>query len=301
MATTDPFSSDNTHITATIEAEAPSAATEKTRAKDIAQFGIVSIEKTASIYQAIALMVKKNITGLPVVDESGLVGIISEKDVLRLIYESEFVSGCVGDYMTTEVRTFDEEDLLSGICQCLIDNSFRRVPVLHNGRLAGIITRADLIKANKHKFSPSTGVNGTADKTSYVPAKHVMKCGLLTVRKNTPIYEAMDIIATRNITGLPVVDDAMNLVGILSEKDLLKLLYNDDIRPGLVEDHMTENVTTFEQDDSFFEICRCLVNNNFRRVPILDHGKLAGIISRTDIMVYIMKNRSQFFSQKQKS
>ncbi len=297
MATTQPFSTDNPTSTATLE---PTSG-EKTKAKDIAQYGVATIDKNSSVYQAIALMIKKNVSGLPVVDNSGLAGVISEKDALRLLYETEFVEGCVGDYMTTSVVTFDEDDELCDICQCLIDNSFRRVPILHEGRLAGIITRADLIKANKHKFIPTVSHDASSADTNLTLAKHVMHCGLLTVRKDTHIYEAMDIIATRNITGLPVVDDSMNLVGILSEKDLLKLLYHPNIKPGLVEDHMTGDVVTFEKDDSFFEICHCLVNNNFRRVPILDQGKLVGLISRTDIMAYIMKNRTKFFSQKSKN
>ncbi len=296
MATTGPFSADNSATTTTIQP--PSG--EKTKAKDVAQYGVATIDKNSSVYQAIALMIKKNVSGLPVVDDSGLVGIISEKDALRLLYATEFVEGCVGDYMTTDVFTFDEQDDLADICQCLIDNSFRRVPVLHDGRLAAIITRADLIKANKEKFRPAVTRDVSLADTNLVLAKHVMHCGLLTVRKNTTIYEAMEIIATRNITGLPVADDSMNLIGILSEKDLLKLLYHPDIKPGLVQDHMTSDVVTFDHNDSFLKICHCLVDNNFRRVPILDRGKLVGIISRTDIMAYIMKNRTKFFSQKTK-
>jgi CBS domain-containing protein len=150
MATTEHFSEDNSNVTATIQ-----CGQEKTKAKHIAKYGVATIDKKSSVYQAIALMVKKNVSGLPVVDESGFVGIISEKDALRLLCETEFVDGCVGDYMTAGVFAFDEEDDLADICQCLINNNFRRVPVLHQGKLGAIITRADLIRANIDKFRPS--------------------------------------------------------------------------------------------------------------------------------------------------
>ncbi len=272
---------------------------EKTKAKDIAQYGVASIDKNASIYQAIALMIKKNVSGLPVVDESGLVGVITEKDALRLLCDSAFVEGCVGDYMTTRVVTFDEEDDIADICRCLINNSFRRVFVTHEGKLAGIVTRADLIKANKNKFRPQAA--GDSLTTDAGPAaKDVMKSGLLYVTKATPVYEAMEIMATKNVTGLPVVDEYINLVGVISEKDMLKMLYDPTAKPGLVEDYMTSGTVSFDKNTSLFEICRCLVDNNFRRVFIVDGGKLLGIISRTDVMAYIMQNRSRFFSQKQK-
>ena len=103
-----------------------------------------------------------------------------------------------------------------------------------------------------------------------------------------------------DITGLPVVDDSMKLMGIISEKDIINLLCDPDAKPGLVQDCMTREVVSFGWDDSLFEICHCLINNNFRRVPILEKGKLTGIISRRDIIVYIMQNRSHFFSQKPK-
>jgi len=295
MAATEHFGDDNSTGTATIH-----FSPEKTKAKDVMQYGVATIDKKTSVYQAIALMVKKGVTGLPVVDESGLVGLISEKDVLKLLYDTEFVEGCVRDYMTTRIFTFDEEDALVDVCRCLMQNSFRRVPVMHQGRLAGIISRADLIRANKDKFRPRVQQDDSASCSDMVVAKDVMKSGLLTVRTSTPVYEAMEVLATKNVTGLPVVDDYMNLLGIVSEKDILKLLYDPNAKPGLVKDYMTTDVVGFDKNTSLFEICHCLVNNNFRRVPILDNGKLVGIISRTDIMAYIMKNHSRFFSQKPK-
>ncbi len=290
------MSTDNANSTATLQCEQ-----EKTKAKDVMQYGVATIDKKTSVYQAIMLMVKKNVTGLPVVDESGLIGLISEKDVLKLLYNTEFVEGCVGDYMTTKIFTFDEEDALVDVCRCLMQSSFRRVPVMHQGRLAGIISRADLIRANKDKFRLCVQQDVPMPCSATVVAKDVMKSGLLTVGTSTPVYEAMEILATKNVTGLPVVDEYMNMLGIISEKDMLKLLYDPNAKPGLVEEYMTAGVIGFEQGTSLFDICDCLINNSFRRVPILDCGKLVGIISRTDIMAYIMKNHSRFFNQKPKA
>ncbi len=296
MATTNTHGSDNASPAATIQSPAGTTA----KAKDIAQYEVVSIDKHASVYQAIDLMVKHNITGLPVVDDSGLRGIISEKDVLKLLYDVEFQGGCVGDHMTTEILTFDEEDDVVDICQCLMSNNFRRVPVLRRGKLVAIITRADLIRANKYRFRPVAPHDKTMSHPNFLRAKDVMTCGLLTIRRNSPIYTAMELIATGDITGLPVVDDSMKLIGIVSEKDLINLLCDPDAKPGFVQDCMTRDVVSFDWDDSLFEVCHCLINNNFRRIPILEKGKLAGIISRRDIIIYIMQNRTHFFSQKPK-
>ncbi len=122
-------------------------------------------------------------------------------------------------------------------------------------------------------------------------AETIMKTDLVTVTKDTPIYEAITILVENNITGLPVVNDDMTLAGVITEKDVMKLLYGNLNEPGKVEDFMTEKVISFDHQDSLIDIAESFMNNHFRRVPILANGKLAGIISRKDIIAYISKLR----------
>lgn len=262
------------------------------KAKDIMKCGVITVRVGQSVYEAIKIMAENSISGLPVVDDSGLAGVISEKDVLTSLYNTEFLQGGVEDYMTKEVIGFDVEDALSDICDCLTNNHFRRVPIFNQGRLVGIISRADIISAGVHRFKTQHPAD-EPDKHKDTPlARDIVTCGLLTVKGQSPIYEAMELAVTHNVSSLPVVDDYMSLVGIISEKDMLKLLYNPQAEPGNTEDFMTENVVSFNYDDSLFGICDCFIDNNFRSVPILNQGRLVGIISRADIMVYILKNKS---------
>lgn len=122
-------------------------------------------------------------------------------------------------------------------------------------------------------------------------AKTVMTTDIVSVKRDTPIYEAMRILVEKNITGLPVVNDDMTLAGVISEKDVLKLLYDIKDKPGKVEDFMTQEIHSFDEGDSLVDITECLINNNFRRVPITSDGKLVGIISRKDIIKYILQLR----------
>lgn len=122
-------------------------------------------------------------------------------------------------------------------------------------------------------------------------AKTIMKTNLVTVKKDCSIYDAIQLLVDKNITGLPVVDEQESLVGIISEKDMLRLLYNIEDKPGTVEDFMTKNVVAFRPDDSLIDIAESFINNSFRRVPIVKDDKLVGIISRKDIIAYILKLR----------
>ena len=274
-------------------------ADEQRRARDVMQYGVFTANEQDSVYQAIGTMVQKKVSGLPVVDNETIVGMITEKDVLRLLYNTEFLPGLVKDYMTANVVCFDIEENLVPITRCLIESGFRRVPICYGDRLAGVISRADLIRANRDRFRPEDGAEPRPSRRKEeLRARDAMTITIPSVAPQTPVLEAADLLARTGVPGLPVVDEAMNLEGIITEKDFLSALYDANCDSVAVEDLMTRNVIAFEQDDSLFEICESLIQNDFRRVPILRNGKLVGILSRADLMVYIMKNKSAVFRRR---
>jgi len=124
----------------------------------------------------------------------------------------------------------------------------------------------------------------------------IMTKDVITVNKETTIQEAIRIIVENNITGLPVVDDEMRLVGIISEKDVMILLYNVGSRAGKVEDFMTRKVVSFDQEDGLADVCDCLLKNHFRRIPIVagPKKKLVGIITRKNIVQKIFECQDFF-------
>jgi CBS domain-containing protein len=132
-----------------------------------------------------------------------------------------------------------------------------------------------------------------------ITAKQLMNTSVITIGKDEDIYEAMRMMALNNITGLPVVDDEGALVGIVTEKDILARLYNRledtglDRATGNVEESMTRHIVCFHPEDSLSDIAECLSTNTFRRVPILDNGKLVGIISRRDVIRYLRDLQQQ--------
>jgi CBS domain-containing protein len=122
-------------------------------------------------------------------------------------------------------------------------------------------------------------------------AKTIMSSKVITVKRETGVYEAIRTMVANNVTGLPVVNDDMTIAGVITEKDVLKLLYDTTQDSAKVEDFMTKGVVSFNQEDSLIDIAECLIRNSFRRVPITSGGKLVGIISRKDIIAYILKIR----------
>jgi CBS domain-containing protein len=117
----------------------------------------------------------------------------------------------------------------------------------------------------------------------------IMTTDVITVARHTPITRVLEIMSEHDVTGLPVVNDDMTLVGIISEKDLLTLISDQEDNSAQAEDFMTEDIVSFDQDEDIIAICESLTNNHFRRVPIVSQGKLVGIVSRRDIIKYMME------------
>ncbi len=126
-------------------------------------------------------------------------------------------------------------------------------------------------------------------------AKDIMTQNVISVKKETPIYEAMEIMRKKDITGMPVVEDDMTLVGVITEKDVLRLFYaKEDEKNQTVAFFMTRPAVSYRENESLRNICDFMMINYFRRVPVISKkGKLVGIISRPDIIDYIIEQRRQ--------
>ncbi len=127
-----------------------------------------------------------------------------------------------------------------------------------------------------------------------IRAKHIMSKKVLTVTEDSKIRHVMKLLSENRVTGLPVVSEDMDLLGIVTEKDILKvLLYGKDIKTKTVRDLMATDIVFFEEDEDLMTIFRTLVEDNFRRVPIVSNGKLTGIISRTDIINFLAEKSNE--------
>ena len=120
--------------------------------------------------------------------------------------------------------------------------------------------------------------------------KDIMTTKVVCIKQDTPVVDAIRLMVKNNITGVPVVEDDMTLVGILSEQDVLRLFHTyKDEKDRTVYDFMTHPAVYFEQDEPLMDICYCLRDNSIRRVPVTSNSKVVGVISRSDILKCILE------------
>jgi len=124
--------------------------------------------------------------------------------------------------------------------------------------------------------------------------KSIMTIGVITVKADTPIYEALFLLAKNKISGIPVVDDEEQVVGVLSEKDVLKILFDKKlVVDSSVDDYMSRDVICFKEEDSAVDVCKFFIRSNIRRVPIVRDSKIVGIVSRADIIPLLLEAKDK--------
>ena len=142
-----------------------------------------------------------------------------------------------------------------------------------------------------------------------VTAGDLMTRDVAVVHPETPLLQAVRLMAQRRISGMPVVDDSGNIVGMMSEGDLVRwhegytgkqarwldmLADGYELSPIFLErvraEHhkvkavMATGVTSVTEDTPAREIASLMHSKHIKRVPVLRDGKLAGIVARSDLV-----------------
>jgi CBS domain-containing protein len=112
----------------------------------------------------------------------------------------------------------------------------------------------------------------------------IMTPNLVTVRPEASIEEAIDLLLRDQISGLPVVDDDDRLVGVITEFALLAVAYDRRVKNHTVSQHMTRELITVEADDPISRVADLCIVHRVRRVPVMENGRLVGVIARRDVL-----------------
>lgn len=129
----------------------------------------------------------------------------------------------VSDWMTTDVITTTRNTPITNTHQLMREKNIRRLPVVEDGKLLGIVTIGDVREA-----SPSDATTLSIWELNYLWAQltieKIMTRNVLTVKPETPILDAAETMLEHKVSGLPVLDDEENLVGIITESDIFRML-----------------------------------------------------------------------------
>ena len=188
--------------------------------KEIMTRDAISITPKYSIRESVDLMAEKGIGSLPIVDkEEKLVGIVTERD-FALALAGSLTTETVGDIMIKDVITTTPGTPIESCSKIMVRNNLRRIPVVEEGKLVGIVTSTDILRffGDKEMFASMTSNSGLDVLKRKI--SEIIKPNILVTESSVRLGDLCDLLAEKNIGGVPVVDDD-ELVGIVTERDIL--------------------------------------------------------------------------------
>ena len=128
---------------------------------------------------------------------------------------------------------------------------------------------------------------------SFPKISEYMDTSVPTLSAETQIMAAVDFLLQHHVTGAPVVDPNGRLVGMITETDLLRLLtegsQGEPATEATVAEFMTTNVITVSPTVDIYYVAGTFLANKFRRLPVVEDGKIVGAITRYDLLRVVRK------------
>lgn len=251
---------------------------------------------------ALDIMREKKVSGLPVVKKgtNTLVGILTRSDLVQNPDEEQ-----IALIMTRKIISVIPEDNVKDAAQKMIENNIRRVPVVENGELVGLVTASDLVKKALWKMDLSD------------PAENYMLKDIPTTWERTPLTVAFEIMRYYNLKVLLTLNKDGKLSGILTETDFLdeseivseKTVHNTSVGTEgdkwswdsknvlyVIKNHLqfsdkeVKDVATLDPvivttKTTVKECANKLRQNKIEQMPVIDvEGDLVGLIRASDLI-----------------
>lgn len=260
--------------------------------KNLMSEDLITVDKDQSLSDALKLLRKHNVSRLPVTNKKELVGIVSERDIANKLGSSKYENMPasrlhVSSVMVKDVITVPETMQLAEVAELMLDKGIGSVPVMCEDKMVGIVSKADFV----------TLADGIAfDK---ITVKEIMCKKLVVVSPTERLVHARRLMIESNIGRLPVVEDD-EVIGMITSKDLMRAFIEfrksvpekyqkAQIKDVLVEDIMSTNPTCAEKEMTISELSKIIMETGYNGLPVVEEGKVIGIVTQTDILRLIQK------------
>ena len=259
------------------------------KVKDVMTKDVVTVQKEAPLTEAAHLMIGSKLSCLVVVDGQKPVGILTERDFIKkMSMEKETKKALhVADLMTKKVITTECGTSLMDAQKLMKSNNFRKLIIAEKDALKGILTQTDLCRAVARLRAPIVNEPLVRD---------IMTKKVLTANPDDSFQRVKKLMAQKDM-GSVVITKKDEPMGIFTEFDVVSEYYFNPnrLKNAYLKDIITSPILCINADYPVAEANKYMLEKNFRRLPILEDGKLIGIITQTDVAralyAHIEKNK----------
>lgn len=302
------------------------------KVKDAMTSSPKSVREETPVSEVVQILLAHDFNGVPVLNaDDEPVGIITQDDLItraqmpvRLGLLGEFACDMVDEWreslshiparevMTSPVVVIEADKHLHQAVDMMLDRRLKRLPVVENGKLVGMLSRLDIFRSigtEAKDWSKLSGRNVVVENARYV--RDIMRRDTHTVFPNTPIAEIVRTIDTTDIQRVAVVDVDGRLLGMISDRDLLlefsehhasiwdQLLSHvpfseiskrhkeivDHAKARTAADVMKTDLVTVNEDTPVEDAVRLMVEKQIKRLPVVDSKEsFKGMVSRDSVL-----------------
>ena len=179
--------------------------------------------------EVLKILKNKHISGVPVLKDSRVVGIVTRTNLLQNPEEEQLAL-----LMTRGSITITPEADLQTAARLLLEHGIRRLPVVNDGKLVGLVTVADVVGA-------------IADMNIDIPIKDYVEKQVVTIYSETPLPVAARIMELAGVKAVPILDASLELVGIISDRDVIAAsVIEDSVEMSDMSSGLDDDAWTWE-------------------------------------------------------
>ncbi|MCD6172787.1 MAG: CBS domain-containing protein [Sulfurimonas sp.] len=261
--------------------------------KNIVKKDNISVTKEMSINNAVEVMYSNHEGCVVILEDNRAVGIFTERDIISLLNKSTDMNQPISKIIKKEVISVNQERTLEYALHILIDNNIRRLVIVDNyGVFLGVITQEmivvgleeDIYKVN---LKVSQVISSSQKRIVTIPSQSILKDTITLMHSNH--------------IGSVLISENEEIVGIITERDIVRLVWNKVALSTLVMDVMSSPVLSVYSEDYVKSIVNMMHENGIRRVLVNDSDdKAIGIVGTRDIIKNIQGNYGRFIEKKLK-
>ena len=185
---------------------------------------LITVDEDDDVTEVAKILIDKNIGAIPVLSDGEMVGIVTKSDFIYLCKAKAYEKISVKDIMTTDIISISADDRLVHARKVIMDSGVGRLLLTEDNELAGIITSKDIAKAFV-SFRKHTPDKYQASQIKELIAGDYMSTNVETISQYATVPQLADAMLETGYNGYPVVDDEDQIIGIVTQSDLLKLIY----------------------------------------------------------------------------
>jgi CBS domain-containing protein len=124
--------------------------------------------------------------------------------------------------------------------------------------------------------------------------RDIMSKVVVSIRPDATLTEAVKVLTKHHLSGAPVVSADGQVVGFISEPNLMDVLFDEESRRRKVSEYMSDEVQMVQVDDSVSVAANMFAMFGFRRLPVVDNRRLIGVVTRRDLLAHSLVSRETF-------